>query len=66
MTTKPRDRGPCLYCGRQTSAKGRLHLACRAELDQVPLPPGRWVPNGRGTVVFRTLDGRPVERLDVA
>jgi hypothetical protein len=53
MTTKPRSRGTCLYCGRQTDAKNRLHLACRVELDQVPLPVGRWVPNGRGIVVYR-------------
>lgn len=30
------------------------------------LPEGRWVPNGRGVVVFRTTEGLPIERGDAA
>lgn len=52
---------PCLRCGRYTQAKAQIHPTCTEgppiveEVDGLPL--GRWVPNGRGIVVWRGRDG---------
>ena len=62
-------------CGRSTRAKGGVCQRCKrpASEDAAPvtnihaLPPGRWVPNGRGVLVYRTAaDGGPVNRQAVA
>lgn len=56
----------CPGCGRQTQATSGYHRACAAEVHQIPLPEGRWVPNGRGIVVRVNADGRPYRAGDAA
>ena len=53
--TARRPNRPCHGCGRKTQALSQWCIPCRpAEHEATrPLPPGRWVPTGRGTVVYR-------------
>lgn len=62
----PRPKPRCAKCNRITEARDGICRDCKAGIDPVQLPEGKWVPNGRGIVVFRKADGLAMDRGDAA